>query len=65
MVSLKKSTFDTCLDDINNITYIVVGDTWTSRQTHAYLEDGLTDTIDIGWHGSINRLLVHGFPDGT
>ena len=45
--NLEPLTNNVCLDGINNVPYIIIGDVWTGRQTHTYLEDCFRHTINI------------------
>lgn len=50
------------LYSFHEIIYILIADIQPSRQTHAYYEQRLGNTVDIRRHALVARLLVYWLP---
>ena len=62
---LRFALCDGRLDGVDDVAYVVVGDIRSGREAEADGEERLADTVDVSRRVTVDRLLVHRFPEWT
>ena len=53
------------MDGFDNVFYVVVGDPGAGWEADAGFVEFFGDSVCVGWGIFVDRLEVHGFPEGT